>query len=133
MRLRLDENIDPDVSLFIVTFKRREPPSNISRWVDDQSFPLTADASGTFYLSLIDVGNRLREPGFPFKAYLSVPLARRDEYYARLADAEAIVTGRGEEDTGKPGNWRIWFIFPNALLHPDIEDVFRLNMKLDGV
>ena len=132
LQLRLNETIEPNVSLWAVTFKKREPASSVSRWMDDRVFELTADLTGTFNLRFLEIEPRLRKPNFPFKTYISVPVDRRHDYCALLVDAGAIVTGRGEEDINNRGNWRIWFLFPNASLHPDIEDVYCLNMKVDG-
>jgi len=121
-----------DVTLYLQTFRERTPKWAENSWEDDERDEVLPDATGGYVVPYERVRELLRHESYPFKFFLRIPVRVRTKYSERMVDADCVVTGRGEQDPEDPAFWKIWFVMPNGVIHPDIEEPWRINHCLPG-
>lgn len=127
MKLEKEEG----VSMQLMTLRPDKSKERTANWKTDKIYNLPSNMDQEHIIEFEWLKGKLEDPAYPFKTYLLVPVAERDKYYVKLVMAQAVITGAGEQGVGSEvGNWRIWFLFPDALLHGDIEGLYRMNMCL---
>lgn len=127
-RVGLDLSDMEECRCACVCFKVVSPESSYYgvRWEKIDEFNVETHG----YIERRKLLEALQEPYNSFKFYISVDENKLDRFRGRLLDKNMNVTGKGDPDPEKKGNWRIWFLLPEGYIHPLVESPEYANHSL---
>lgn len=129
-RFNLEEKDEGEVIVWI--FSKNLNKSNVyQKWEKCDELKASPEAGG-FKIPKSKIRNRIPDISYPYKIFLRIPDTEeiKSKYYARIADADLIITGKGDADPEHDGKWRIWFLVPREELHPQVSQLWYMNNRL---